>query len=314
VPRLPKTRQILAAVPFGEEDMLVDAAVPADTRVTGEKCWVSLRGWHILEQPEPRILVFDDEAGWDDTLALARVITEQMDATATLLTVAEDGSQVESRRAHLLARQQEAGLPYAEQRVRVGDAAEQIILQQNEALYSMVMLGQRSFAVPRPAGRRPPGRRLDAATIRVLDRSPNPVMVVKRSRPRVNRVLICTAVGEPGKNDVRVGGRLARRLGAEVTLLYVAPDGEEPGRLAQAHLERGSATLRAFDVPVNVIVHKAAPPSRGILRVVEDGNYDLIVIGNHGPQSSSIFARDDVMLQVLTGAERPVLVVPSEDV
>ena len=45
-----------------------------------------------------------------------------------------------------------------------------------------------------------------------------------------SRILICTAVGEPGKADVRVGGWLARRLGAEVTLLHVLPEGGERRR------------------------------------------------------------------------------------
>ncbi|HYE66607.1 MAG TPA: hypothetical protein VD966_13550 [Pyrinomonadaceae bacterium] len=43
------------------------------------------------------------------------------------------------------------------------------------------------------------------------------------------------------------------------------------------------------------------------------GDYDLIVMGHHGPQSRSVFGRDDVTLQVLVGADRPVLVVPAEE-
>jgi sulfate/thiosulfate transport system ATP-binding protein len=319
LPRLPKTRQISSSVPFGEEDMFVDAAVQADNRLPGEHLWLSLRGWHILEQPEPRFLVFEDEAGSGATLSVAQAMAEQMDAAATLLSVVEDSNEVESGRAFLLARQKEAGLPHAELRVRVGEAAEQIILQQNEALYSLVILGQRSrrsLAAPGRPERRVHRRfgRTDGPTMRVLELSPNPVMVVKNGRPHIKRMLICTAVGEPGKNDVRVGGRLARRLGTAVTLLYVAREGEELGPLAHDHLERGAATLRALDVPVDITVHKSASPARGILAVSRDGDYDLIVIGNHGPQSSSLFARDDVMLQVLDRADRPVLVVPSEEV
>ena len=44
-----------------------------------------------------------------------------------------------------------------------------------------------------------------------------------------------------------------------------------------------------------------------------DGNHDLIVVGSHGPQSRSVFGRDDVTMQVLTGADRPVLIIPSDD-
>jgi len=240
-----------------------------------------------------------------------------MGVSVTLLAVAEDSNDIESRRAALLARQQQAALPHAELRVRVGEPAEQIILQQNEVLYSVVMLGLRGrkpLAAPVTAARRPRyAGRLDGLTMTVLELSPTPVMVVRNSRPHIKRMLVCTAAGEPGKTDVRVGGRLARRLGTRVDLLHVAREGEEPGQLAQAHLERGSATLRGLDVPVDVIVHKAASPAEGILTVSRAGDYDLIVIGNHGPQSRSIFGRDDIMLQVLALADRPVLVVPSEE-
>ena len=126
-------------------------------------------------------------------------------------------------------------------------------------------------------------------------------------------MLICTAVGEPGKNDVRVGGRLARRLGAAVTLLYVTKAANDPGMLVHAHLDRAASTLRALDVPVEVRIRRAGTPARGILAESLDGNHDLIVVGSHGPQSRSVFGRDDVTLQVLAGADRPVLVIPSDD-
>jgi hypothetical protein len=54
-------------------------------------------------------------------------------------------------------------------------------------------------------------------------------------------------------------------------------------------------------------------PTRGILAQSLDGNHDLIIVGSHGPQSRSVFGRDDLTLQVLTGADRPVLVIPSDD-
>jgi hypothetical protein len=37
------------------------------------------------------------------------------------------------------------------------------------------------------------------------------------------------------------------------------------------------------------------------------------VVGGHGPTSRSILGVDDVTLQVLTRADRPLLVVPAEE-
>ena len=42
------------------------------------------------------------------------------------------------------------------------------------------------------------------------------------------------------------------------------------------------------------------------------GDYDLIVVGGHGPRARSVTARDDVTLQILDTVNRPVLVVPED--
>lgn len=318
LPRLPATRQISPAIPFGEEDMFVDAVVPSETSPASRQVWVSLTGWHILQQPEPQLLVFDDAKGAASALELARLMAERLDASATVLTVVGDQDEVESRRALLLARQQEAGLAQVELRVRVGKKVEQINAEQSESLYSMVLLAPRAKRTPTGSNNHRERRRLrhlnrlGPTVTRVLEHSREPVLVVKEARPRLQRMLICTAVGEPGKTDVRVGGRLARRLGASVTLLHVAREGERPSPQAQTHLENGLLTLRALDVPVESKIVPARTPAKGILAASREGDFDLIVIGNHGPQSRSAFGRDDVMLQVLVGADRPVLVVPED--
>jgi nucleotide-binding universal stress UspA family protein len=264
------------------------------------------------------LLVFDDVRGAASILELARLMIEQLDASATILTVADNQEEVESRRAALLARQRTAELAQAQLSVRIGRPAEQITAVQNESLYSMVLLAPRARKTSVESNSHQERRRLrqlnrlGPTVMRVLERSREPVLVVKEPRPRLKRMLICTAIGEPGKTDVRVGGRLARRLGASVTLLYVTREGANPGRLVHAHLEGGSATLRALDVPVESKILPARTPAKGILAASREGDFDLIVIGKHGPQSRSVFGRDDVMLQVLVGADRPVLVVPED--
>ena len=318
LPRLPATRQVAPAVSFGEEGLIVDAVIPADDPPTSQELWVSLRGWHILQQPEPHLLVYDEE-GEPSTLMLARQLIERTNARATLLAVTTDIDSIESVRAASRQRQRSVGLSQVQLRVRVGEPAEQIAMEQMETFYWMVIVAPRAAtfgdSTHDEAERQRPRRpgRLGPTVVRLLEQSNAPMLLAKQARETLARVLICTAVGEPGKNDVRVGGRLARRLGAAVTLLYVTKEANEPGRLAHAHLDRAAATLRALDVPVEVRIRRAVTPARGILAESLDGNHDLIVVGSHGPQSRSVFGRDDVTLQVLTGADRPVLVIPSDD-
>ncbi len=310
VPRIAATRQVAPSVPFGEEGLLIDAIVPPGLELYTKPLWVSIRGWHILKQPPPRLMVFDNGSESSATLGMARWLVERLRASATLLTVAESPEAAERLREKLKQRQQQTGLTDAELRIRFGDAAEQIAAEQNETLYEVIMLAPKikRFSVQ---DRRTDG--LGTTTAKVLKHAEVPVLLVKGAEREVRRILICTAAGEPGKSDVRVGGRLARRLGAAVTLLYITKNTLEPGSLARTHLDRAVATLRAGDINGEVRVREAAAPADGILAEASEGDYDLIVVGGHVPKSRSVFRIDNVTMQVMTGADRPVLVVPTAD-
>jgi nucleotide-binding universal stress UspA family protein len=139
-----------------------------------------------------------------------------------------------------------------------------------------------------------------------------PILVTKGpGKTRIRKILICTRAGEPGKSDIRFGGRLARHLGAQVTLLHVTQDISGASPQAQRHLRHASATLRVLDVANEVVVRPHPDPAEAILEAA--AQHDLIVIGGHGPQSRSVFGRDDITVQVLNRTPCPVLVVPAED-
>ena len=322
LPRLPSTRPISPPVPFGEEGMFVDAVVPSETPLDGHDLWVGFRGWHILQQPPPQLLVFASADDSARTLTLAGHLAGRINASTTLLAVADDEQKVEGLRAAVTRGQQEAGLAQAELRVLTGDPAELVAAEQNAAPYTMVILAPKARRRFRDEDGRPQRRRLSRLrrmmnrlgplVTKVLECSAVPVMVVKKERPSLGRVLICTTVGEMGKNDVSFGGWLARRLRATVTLLHVTGETEELGGLARTFLERAASTLRALDLSVDVRVRQARTAAKGILNESREGDYDLIVVGSHGPHSRTFFGREDVTLELLVAADRPVLVVPTE--
>jgi len=99
-----------------------------------------------------------------------------------------------------------------------------------------------------------------------------PMLVVREQISAFKRMLICTAAGEPGKSDVRVGGRLAHRLQAAVTLLHVTPAGfGDLASSARAHLERAAATLRGLDVAGSIQIREAPSPLEGIMAEAREG-------------------------------------------
>lgn len=314
LPKLSNTRQIAPAPPFGEEGLLVDAAFPSEAGLNPQELWVGLRAWTVLTQPDPHLLVCDSGDGPTTPLAITRLLAERLRAKTTVLAVAEDPDQAEALRAKLGPRVEAAGLTGAAMRVRFGKAAEQIATEQAESLYEMLVMTAR----PRPRSPRLPvlesramARHLGETLMTVLRYADVPVLVAKGDRSQIERVLICTAAGEPGKTDIREGGRLARRLGAAVTLLYVARGADGVNSLTRSHLDRAAATLQAIDVAADVRIRNANTPLEGILAEAREAHIDLIVIGAHGPRSRNRFKLNDVMLQVLSTADRHVLVVPA---
>jgi len=303
LPAIPGTRQAAPAV-YGEESLLVDAVLPAAEDVGGYEVWVSLKGWHILSPPRPRLLACDfPEAGSPAPFALLRGLEESLNARISLLSVTNEVDKVEALRASQTERVAGHNLPDAEPMVKKGGAVEEIAAEQVQSLYDFVVL-----TVPEKG----PGEILGGA----LNSLSTPLLAVQGEPETFRRILICTAVGEPGKADVRIGGWLARRLGAEVTLLHVLTDGGGggPAPWVKAHLDAGLATLRALEVTAHTTLRPARAAVPGILDEAKEGGYDLIVLGRHAASRIGARARrHDFTFDVLTGSGKSVLIVPPEE-
>jgi nucleotide-binding universal stress UspA family protein len=138
-----------------------------------------------------------------------------------------------------------------------------------------------------------------------------PVVIAQEDR-QLSRILICSAVGEPGKADVRIGGRLARLTGATATVLHV-PGQHEPEdqrRRSELHLQQALSTLQTFGVKGDTMIGKE-PFVDSIVEVAESANYDLIVIGASPPGRTPRFLSHDAASQIINSTSRPVLIVPT---
>jgi sulfate/thiosulfate transport system ATP-binding protein len=300
MPPIPGTRQAAPAV-YGEEGLLVDAVLPAEADLGGPEVWVSLRGWHILAPPQPRLLVCDlPDEGSPAPFPLVRALEGPLNAKVCLLGVTDDADGVEPLRATLTEQAVAGGVPDAEPVVKRGDPAAEITTEQRQSLYDFTLL------------KFPTGGEVETL-MSLLESLPTPLLVSQGEPETFRRILICTAVGEPGKADVRVGGWLARRLGAEVTLLHVLPEGATPAPWVSAHLNAGLATLRALEVPSRSAVRPARNAMQGILAEAREGGHDLIVLGRHARRPGERSLRYDVTLQILADSEKSVLIVPPDE-
>jgi len=156
--------------------------------------------------------------------------------------------------------------------------------------------------------------------------SPVSVLIVRERRDTINGVLIGVSGGGFTEECLAWGGRIAAAFGARVTLLHVSP----APPLMYAGLEEVAETLTEFlqtDTPDAQALRQAVAhltemgvqtdvklarglPERELLRVAQDQDVDLLVIGSSwAAQPLQRLLLRNITEKVLLNTERPVLVV-----
>ena len=140
------------------------------------------------------------------------------------------------------------------------------------------------------------------------------LLLVPRAPAQLERVLVCVANGEPGKDDVQFTARLVRHLGAEATLLSVLPtegNQHEARERTERFLAGGVRTMALLGVPAQAKVRTGVVRNE-IIAEMNAGGYDLLVLGAPlaRPDGRGVLA--GVVGQILSDAtDRPVLIVRS---
>ncbi|MBI2845805.1 MAG: universal stress protein [Chloroflexi bacterium] len=260
----------------------------------------------------------------EDALRFGGFIAQKSQDPVKIMGVAESWGE-EEKIKEVLSRASEilGEVPNLETLVRRGHAAEEILREIEKGDYELVILGAR--------GRRGITRFLLGSTAaRIVENAPIPVLIVRRGRPTLERILICTAGGEPSELDIRFGGRIARLAEAPATLLHVmsqlplsARSGAEEleasfevlvsqGTREALHLQSGLEMLKEVGVEGEARIRRGLVVDE-ILGEAQEGDYDLIVIGAHQASGLYRFLLDDITRQVVLGTDRPVLVVRPKD-
>lgn len=136
------------------------------------------------------------------------------------------------------------------------------------------------------------------------------------------RILVAVDGSDHGLQAARAAARLARALGARLTVLavYHAPSpalGEpnystalgEALEEARETIERARQAVLGTDGPTPETEWLAGPPADTIISAARDGEYDLIVVGTRGRGRIQSALLGSVSSAVAARAGRPVLVV-----
>lgn len=207
-------------------------------------------------------------------------------------------------------------------KIRVGQTAEEIVLEGEEYPYDLIVMGQRP-------SRRLLVRMLGAVTQHVIQRTSRPVLIAKAEARAFDHILLC----DSGVQSPTLLQLLRTRLPGlltgvkDVTVLHVMSQiSARPGvrgkdlRATAEELiaeQTPEGELLARDVQV---LHQMALESQPkvrhglvvdeILAEAKNGNYDLVVIGGHrSAEGVPRFLLDDLARPIAEHVRRAVLVV-----
>ncbi|HEY4591283.1 MAG TPA: ABC transporter ATP-binding protein, partial [Thermoanaerobaculia bacterium] len=250
LPPIPGVRAIAPPVPFGRDEIWVEATRSQDLARRfplrpGDSTFVGVQRVHALVHPGLRFLLltrFGEETSARSRAALAlggELARRAHARVAVLGPAAADGS---GDRALQEAREAlGSGLAALETRLTAEPPAEAVAEEVSRRPCDLVIL-----SLPPKDGVEMAEEVLAAGQHHLLLAPAEGVAPGNGVQPPA-RLLICVAVGEPGKEDVSFSGRLARHLGAEVTILTVLPERtRDPQEEEQAarFLDRSARTLR----------------------------------------------------------------------
>ena len=301
---------------FGEEGIPLRTFLPAlrngePALRAGQEVRVEMRGYHMLPRLSLRVLAWvGDDEGLDGVFPTARALATSVGGEITFLVTARDESDGQRKQAALAAALSARGMSSPIE-IHYGPPVDVILRTAAARRVDLIV-------VPNGTADAKLTRERRFVSEDLARRGVTPVLFASGERTGIERVLLCTGAGEPGKADVAFGGRFARSVGAHATLLYVddrqVPAWEqerihvEPPWVLE-HLREGVEALRARGVSADVEVRRG-PVLDEILAEAEGRNHDVIVVGAHLPGSRGRSrATPDLASQLVRRTTRSVLVV-----
>lgn len=256
-----------------------------------------------------------------EALRFGALIARKARGPITLLGVIERPEE-ERRVNRVLERTSSAlcvDVPVLETKIRHGHAAEEILRETEEEEYDLVIAGSR--------GRRGITRFLLGSTAARLARyCQTSVLFVKGRREDLKEILVCTAGAKCGEKDTELAGRVGALTEASVTVLHVMSQLPLTPEAKISDLENSTEDLLASEAREGVhlrkdlqILHELEVTGQAkvrhglvleeILVEVEQGDYDLIVVGAHIASGLQRFMLSNTTEDILLNSDRPVLVV-----
>ena len=306
LPSIPGVRAIAPAVPFGSQKILIEATRPPEQAAAlplemNQKTWVGIRRLHALLHPGFTFLVVTDGSlRSQSAISLGGYMARLSHARMTLLGVGKDERLLES---YLQDARKQLGNGMASVQVRTDSSSmPQAIARSVEKVpVDLVIVGWR------------PMEGLTQTEL-LLEAGDHHLLLAAHPGARFEKALVCVASGEPGKDDVMFAGRLLRHLGAQAKLLSVLNTTANTA-YQRNQMERfmagGQHSLEMFGVPTECELRIGHPVTE-ITKEIQDGGFDLVILGAPLPQRDRRVSLSGVVEGVMKNAgDCSILIVRS---
>ncbi len=302
LPRLHGVRPIAPPTPFGGDSLHIEASRSQHQSRRfplrpGDAAWVGVRSVHALTHPGLNMLLVTD--GSQESKAALDLGGEMGRLAHARVTVLAYGVDDNGQAGALLQSAKEdlgSGFAAVETRTSSRLGPEAVAAEVAQAHFDLVV-----SSLPR-AGR-------PELLERLLQAGDHHLLLVPAASPVPARVLVCVAVGEPGKSDVLFAARLVRHLGAEATILTVLPPGHDQLQLGHAErfLQAGLRTMSLLGVTARSAVRNGETIDQ-ILDEVHGGGHGMLVLGTPLTQRDGRVRLDGVVRELVERAgDRPLL-------
>jgi sulfate transport system ATP-binding protein len=306
LPSIPGVRAIAPIVPFGSQNIVIEATRPPEQAAAfplsmNDKAWVGIRRLHALSHPGLNFLVVTDGSlRSQSAISQGGYLARMSHARMTLLGVGKDETLLES---YLQDARKQLGSGMASVQVRTDAAPAPTAIAKaiRNNPVDLVIVGWRP---------------LEGVGIaeQILQAGDHHLLLAAHPGVRFETALVCAASGEPGKDDVLFAGRLLRHVGAQAKLLTVvdaASNTEYQRQLIERFIAGGQHSLERFGVPTESDI-RIGQPQTEIIAEMRKGGFDLVVLGAPLPDRNGRVSLTRVIEGVMKNAgDCSVLIVRS---
>lgn len=306
-------RPVMPALSYGQRFAKIACSEPSNVSFDkagdikiGEKYFLALSSYHILDPSALKfITLVSDLSKSDGALMLGKELALSSYGVLTLFHSCDKGEIVEESQKKLKKLKDVVSQNnhfHFDTKIKNGKIIKTLLREVQEGYYDVCLVDAPKHNSMQEI------HQLGFLIKKLLVLAGTPVLISNLKTLKLNKMLICTAGGEPGKTVIRFGARIARHLKSDVTLFHVLSTTlkEEKDRM-NSYFTKSSLLFESYKLKCTSCLKNGDFISE-ILEKVKNDNISILVLGIPFAHEKEVF---ELLKDVLSLTGCSVLLVPS---